>query len=639
MTVKLLILDGKESGVEISLDQQKIFSIGTINDSDFYLTKNKEDFNVFFNALSDEKAEWWSNKKITVTRGNGETVELSAKKIELGLNETLSIGGRTIGLYSDPSKASQALASAQPAEEDTPEDNSAAFAAPEPEIEAPTQKAPQPTPATTKENAAFDEERTQSFSALDDEKTPVASKSNSNSFIDEPTTPKSNKSSADDFMVDLTPPEGSDARSTSAIRRQELRLEEDDVYPHPNTDRTPRGKRKEKKKSGMYYAVRIFPFAIGALLLGVYTTSQYRTTMKPMPTVSEQEKDDRNASSNTDDPNYVASNSSGNSTAYNGDSDFQYDTENQNYGDRMQAAQNNSSSSSSSSGPSSSGVPHYRDDNGHGAAPFENPQSENDRFIASGAEYKTGSSTGTGKWGTVNEASPSSENELEVLRENIAKNDFDLDETKEILFPDEKMMAMIRDMLETAGADGIDVRFDRGNYDVFGYVMDDAKWSRIYKILTFDLDLSKVKFSVETSVSLINKFEELLKKFNLSNYVVLSLGNNGQIFAKTYYPPAMEGLWLTIKTKFEQKYGDYTKVNEYRAHLGWINIVKVSFDQPSYVLLGDGRRIVEGSVIGGDSVLDAILEDSIRVKSSASQLRYYLINKSTRQANADLSQR
>ena len=58
MTVKLLILDGKESGVEISLDQQKIFSIGTINDSDFYLTKNKEDFKAYltFKCINNRSA-------------------------------------------------------------------------------------------------------------------------------------------------------------------------------------------------------------------------------------------------------------------------------------------------------------------------------------------------------------------------------------------------------------------------------------------------------------------------------------------------------------------------------------------------------------------------------------------------------
>jgi len=169
--------------------------------------------------------------------------------------------------------------------------------------------------------------------------------------------------------------------------------------------------------------------------------------------------------------------------------------------------------------------------------------------------------------------------------------------------------------------------------------MDDDKWSRIFKILTFDLDLSKVTFSVETSESLLNKFESLLEKFNLSPYVVLSLGVNGEILAKTYYPPAMEGLWFTIKTRFEEKFGQYTRIREFRAHLGWINVVKVSYDQPSYLLLADGRRVVEGSVLGGDTVLDDIMDDAVRVRASGSAVRYYAINKPTSAVQSDLSQR
>lgn len=581
MTSQLVILNGIETGVEIGIEPDRIYSIGNGDDADFYLQSDQDSFLVLFKVLG-ESIEWWAKKKTAITY-NGESIALTFTAQSLPNNGIVQVAGRDFGIFSDKQALVDAKARVAPVEPDLP---------------------------VLDRSNSVEEHSGPAAQDMVEPKISEASVAHSAEAFDE--------INSDDNAPDLhaaaeeLAPEKSDLSEDKTSGFYELGSEpEKEVVPEgtpalkaipvPDSHGTQEKERKEakQKKDTILKYMKMLPFALGIFIAIGYGAVQYQAKTASAMKVQIEKNDARDKERE----------------------DAQLDQADEDQLDMMAGSSSRDSNSmdASSQGEDSAMV---------------NADSEAGLY-ASGAEYGASSKD----WAQVEGAATSGKSQLETLRQEINDNNFDKEVAKEMLFPDEKMMTLIKEMLDTAGAEGIDVRFDRGSYDVFGFVMDDAKWQRIFKILTFDLDLSKVRFSVETSVSLITKLEALLKKFNLSEYVILSLASNGEIYAKTYYPPALEGLWLTIVNRFESKYSPYTEIKEYRAHVGWIQVVKVSFDQPSYILLADGRRVVEGSVIGGDSVLDRIFEDSIRVTSATTNIRYYVINRQSTRTAAELSYR
>ena len=120
MSVKLIVLDGLEAGVEINIEKGKIFSVGTGADCDFYLQKKESDFTVFFSAIN-EQIEWWSNKKIAFNIED-KTLELSSAKTLTDYNKVLEISGRKIGVFSDDKLAQAAVDDYAPEEPEVEHD-------------------------------------------------------------------------------------------------------------------------------------------------------------------------------------------------------------------------------------------------------------------------------------------------------------------------------------------------------------------------------------------------------------------------------------------------------------------------------------------------------------------------------------
>lgn len=576
MNPKLVILDGFEKGIEIAIEPNTIYSIGTGNDSDFYVRKSLGDFSVFLRII-ESGVELWTNKKSEIQIDDS-SLTLSLNKQVIQFNSILQIAGRSFGVFtnkSDIEKASEKFI------EDESTDNTAIFF---PNVEA--DNIPTVHPSDYNE---FDIESSELKQSTSENSTGNAESSKTEALNIE--VGSLNKSSAQ-LIEETNNARDSDLTIKSSLTNKSNAKNDELLDSSENIEKTLDNK-SLNKKSTIHQYLKIAPFVLGMLILIGYGMGSYqktkRTFIEQKSLNSEEESQKKQAANDKD-------------TLTNDDLAFDFEVD---------LNQENSTDNQVS----------------------QDVKENAPEFVASGLEYNKNKTN----WVAINETEVTETQAINSLRQKLNEGTIDSKIAQEQLFPDEKMMGLIKDMLDTAGAEGIDVRFDRGNYDVYGFVMDDEKWQRIFKILTFDLDLTKVRFSVETSISLLNKFETLLKKFNLSDFVVLSLGANGEILAKTYYPPALEGLWFTIKDKFENKFGEYTSIKEYRAHIGWVDVVKISFDQPSYILLGDGRRLVEGSVWGGSSVLEKIYNDSIKITAGPSQTRYYVINKSKSLVSENLS--
>lgn len=170
----------------------------------------------------------------------------------------------------------------------------------------------------------------------------------------------------------------------------------------------------------------------------------------------------------------------------------------------------------------------------------------------------------------------------------------------------DQMVATARDTLAALGYD-LDVGYaGNGQLRLAGYVPEASDLQRAVDIVQRDVaGLAGVRNEVMTDRSILSGLEDRLRKANLGEAVRLRLEANKKITARGNLRAEEMPAWTAIQADFDRDYGRYleivSQVTETRRDNALpgvqLNVRAIGFGELPYVILGDGQKYLEGSIL------------------------------------------
>ncbi|HMR31384.1 MAG TPA: type III secretion system inner membrane ring subunit SctD [Geminicoccaceae bacterium] len=170
----------------------------------------------------------------------------------------------------------------------------------------------------------------------------------------------------------------------------------------------------------------------------------------------------------------------------------------------------------------------------------------------------------------------------------------------------DQMVATARDTLAALGYD-LDVGYAGGGaLKLAGYVPEASDLQRAVDIVQRDVaGLAGIRNDVMTDRSILSGLEDRLRKADLGEAIRLRLEANKKITARGTVRAEDMPAWTTIQAAFDRDYGRYleivSQVTESRRDNALpgvqLNVRAVGFGDLPYVILGDGQKYLEGSVL------------------------------------------
>lgn len=170
----------------------------------------------------------------------------------------------------------------------------------------------------------------------------------------------------------------------------------------------------------------------------------------------------------------------------------------------------------------------------------------------------------------------------------------------------DQMVGMARDTLAALGYD-LDVSYaGDGTLKLAGYVPEASDLQRAVDIVQRDVaGLGGIRNDVMTDRSILSGLEDRLRKANLGEAIRLRLEANKKITARGTVRAEDMPAWTAIQAEFDRDYGKYleivSQVTESRRDNALpgvqLNVRAVGFGDLPYVILGDGQKYLEGSVL------------------------------------------
>lgn len=170
----------------------------------------------------------------------------------------------------------------------------------------------------------------------------------------------------------------------------------------------------------------------------------------------------------------------------------------------------------------------------------------------------------------------------------------------------DQMVGMARDTLAALGYD-LDVSYaGDGTLKLAGYVPEASDLQRAVDIVQRDVaGLDGIRNDVMTDRSIMGGLEEKLRRANLGEAIRLRLEANKKITARGNVRAEDMPAWTAIQAEFDRDYGKYleivSQVTESRRDNALpgvqLNVRALGFGDLPYVILGDGQKYLEGSVL------------------------------------------
>lgn len=156
----------------------------------------------------------------------------------------------------------------------------------------------------------------------------------------------------------------------------------------------------------------------------------------------------------------------------------------------------------------------------------------------------------------------------------------------------------------------------QGRIEVSGYVAEKSHWEQAEQVLRRDLQfLGPIVARIDTLASRKEALERMVKAAGIDNPVQVARARDGALqVSGMLSAPEMEK-WRAVVARFIEKYGEYprirSRVDDIGSVLGMeIQGVVISPDA-SYVILGDGRRYMEGAVTDNGYTIELIEYDRL----------------------------
>jgi type III secretion system YscD/HrpQ family protein len=170
----------------------------------------------------------------------------------------------------------------------------------------------------------------------------------------------------------------------------------------------------------------------------------------------------------------------------------------------------------------------------------------------------------------------------------------------------DQMVATARDTLAALGYD-LDVAYaGDGMLRLAGYVPESSDLQRTVDIVQRDVaGLDGIRNDVMTDRSIMTGLEDRLRKAGLGEAIRLRLEANKKITARGNLRAEEMPAWTQIQAEFDRDYGRYleivSQVTESRRDNALpgvqLNVRALGFGDLPYVILGDGQKYLEGSIL------------------------------------------
>jgi type III secretion system YscD/HrpQ family protein len=139
-----------------------------------------------------------------------------------------------------------------------------------------------------------------------------------------------------------------------------------------------------------------------------------------------------------------------------------------------------------------------------------------------------------------------------------------------------------------------------------GYIPDASNLQRVSDIVQRDVaGLAGIRNEVLTDRGILGSFEAEVKAAGLGNIIQLRLDKDHKVVARGTARPEDMQKWAQLQASFDQRYGRYlqivSQVGETRHEAPpagvQLNVRAVAFGDVPFVVLGDGEKYLEGSVL------------------------------------------
>jgi type III secretion system YscD/HrpQ family protein len=184
----------------------------------------------------------------------------------------------------------------------------------------------------------------------------------------------------------------------------------------------------------------------------------------------------------------------------------------------------------------------------------------------------------------------------------------------------------VRDLFETYGVKGLTIEeVDMmGTFILQGYVANTSQWDKANRYISRDFpDIKNLINKVETPGTRKKLLEDLLKERALLGDVQIKLEKD-QIVATTYLLPDDQMTWRSVVAEYNQITNGVPSITTKPADLSWLDITSLHVGDPSYIVLKDGKKYLEGTIIGGTAKLEKITETALIFETQRGKTAYPL---------------
>ncbi len=163
-----------------------------------------------------------------------------------------------------------------------------------------------------------------------------------------------------------------------------------------------------------------------------------------------------------------------------------------------------------------------------------------------------------------------------------------------------------------------------GSFLVSGYATNVSQWDKVKNYLSRDFpDIKNLINEVETPLTRTALLESMLKEQRLLEDVKIKLEND-KINVTTFLLPTDNNTWQSIIDDYNQKTGGIPAIVSMQADISWLNIMSLHVGNPSYIVLKDGKKYLEGTIIYGSTKLEKITENSLIFETQRGRAVYTL---------------
>lgn len=150
-----------------------------------------------------------------------------------------------------------------------------------------------------------------------------------------------------------------------------------------------------------------------------------------------------------------------------------------------------------------------------------------------------------------------------------------------------------------------------GSFVIQGYVTDIPQWDKVTRYLSRDFpDIKNLINQVETPETRKTLLEKMLKERQLLGDIEIKL-ENGNLIATTFLLPEDEKTWKSIIMSYNELTSGVPSIISKKADISWLDIMSLHIGDPSYIVLKDGKKYLEGTTLRGSIKLQQITEEGL----------------------------